>query len=116
MAQIHFLDGTIHIQADMAPEVVFLSFCHELNHGVLQGMNHYLKNMIYHDETFVEQGAQAWAQIIKQIVDYNLTHVIEYRKEPEEEDEMPPIDASNVPPEIGDVLDDEPTILNIEGI
>lgn len=96
VAQIHYLEGTISIQKDMSPEIQFISFIHEVNHGILQGLNHFMRDMIYHDENFVETTAQAWGHVIKQIVDYNKAVEIVPEEEAEEDEEMPEKDILNI--------------------
>lgn len=93
-AQIHFLEGTIDIRTDMNPEIQFLSFMHEVTHGILQGLNHHMKDRIYHDEDFVEQLGQAYAQVIKQLVEYNDKFEVE--RIPDEDEEMPEKDILNI--------------------
>jgi hypothetical protein len=73
-AQIHFLEGVISIRSDMGDEVTFLSFIHEIVHGVMQSMNHFPDQMIYNDEDFTERTAQLMTSIFKQIMDYNLLY------------------------------------------
>jgi hypothetical protein len=86
VAQIHFTDGTIDIESTMCTEVVFLSFMHEIVHGVMQSQNHFPNEMIYNDEDFTERTAQLMASIFKQIFVYN-THYEEFF-EPQEEESM----------------------------
>lgn len=104
VAQIHFLDGVIQIEKDMGEEVAFVSFMHEVTHGILQAMSHHLQGMIYHDERFVEQLAQMYTHVFKQIVEYNFD--LEYLEEvlkqwhnemDKEKDEMPEHDVLNIP-------------------
>lgn len=73
-AQIHFMDGIITIRDDMGDEVTFLSFMHEIVHGVIQAQNHFPDQMIYNDENFTETTAQMMASVFKQISDYNLLY------------------------------------------
>ena len=73
-AQIHFMDGVITIREDMGDEVTFLSFMHELVHGVMQSMNHFPDQMIYNDEDFTERTAQLMTSVFKQIYDYNMLY------------------------------------------
>lgn len=73
-AQIHFLEGIITIRPDMGDEVTFLSFMHEIVHGVMQSMNHFPDQMIYNDEDFTERTAQLMTSVFKQIMDYNLLY------------------------------------------
>lgn len=73
-AQIRFLDGIIKIRTDMGDEVIFLSFMHEIVHGVIQAQNHFPDQMIYNDENFTETTAQMMASVFKQIFDYNMLY------------------------------------------
>lgn len=86
-AQIRFLDGVIKIRTDMGDEVVFLSFMHEIVHGVMQSMNHFPNDMIYNDEDFTERTAQILTSVFKQIYDYNMLYD-EYFAPQEEEKEQ----------------------------
>lgn len=71
VAQIEFLQGKISVMDDMADEVTFLSFMHEVVHGVMQSMNHFPCDMVYNDEDFTERFAQLMTSIFKQVYDYN---------------------------------------------
>jgi hypothetical protein len=98
VAQIHFTEGIIDVASDMAHDICFVSFIHEVQHGILQGMNYFMSDRIYHDESFVERMSQGWSQVIKQIIAYNfdVDCLYEMLKE-EEEDEMPEKDTLNIP-------------------
>lgn len=84
-AQIRFLDGVIKVRTDMGDEVVFLSFMHEVVHGVMQSMNHFPNDMIYNDEDFTERTAQLMTSIFKQIFDYNMMYDEYFAPQEEEE-------------------------------
>ena len=73
-AQIHFMDGVITIRSDMGEEVTFLSFMHEIVHGVMQAQNHFPDQMVYNDESFTETTAQMMTSVFKQIYDYNMLY------------------------------------------
>jgi len=89
VAQIHFTEGVIDVASDMSDEICFVSFIHEVQHGILQGMNHFMHERIYHDENFVERMSQGWSQVIKQIIEYNLDidYLYETLKQTEEPEE-----------------------------
>lgn len=70
-AQIYFREGYIEIDENLNEEVAFVSFIHEIQHGIFGSQNFDLNRMIYHDENLVERSSQMWGQVIKQIVDYN---------------------------------------------
>lgn len=74
VALISFIDGRIKIRNDMADEVTFLSFMHEIVHGVMQVQNHFTNGMIYNSEDFTERTAQIMTSIFKQIYDYNMLY------------------------------------------
>ena len=84
-AQIHFLEGIITIRPDMGDEVTFLSFMHEVVHGVMQSMNHFPDQMVYNDEDFTERTAQLMTSIFKQIYDYNMLYDEYFAPQEEEE-------------------------------
>ncbi len=84
-AQIHFLEGVIRMRSDMGDEVTFLSFIHEIVHGVMQALNHFPDAMIYNDENFTEQSAQLFTSIFKQIYDYNMLYDEYFAPQVEEE-------------------------------
>lgn len=84
-AQIHFMDGIISIRSDMGDEVTFLSFVHEVVHGVIQAQNHFPDQMIYNDENFTETTAQMMASVFKQIFDYNMLYDEYFAPQVEEE-------------------------------
>jgi hypothetical protein len=95
VAQIHFMEGTIDVLNNgMSPDIYFVSFMHEVVHGVLQGMNYFLGGRIYHDESFVERLSQGFAQVFKQIMAYNELVELDYKDE--EDDEMPETDVLNI--------------------
>jgi len=70
-AQIFFRDGYIEIDENLSDEVAFVSFLHEVQHGIFGCQNYDINKMLYHDEGLVERSAQLWGQVIKQIVGYN---------------------------------------------
>lgn len=72
VGEIRFIDGIITISPRLGDEVAFISFVHEVTHGVMQSLNHFQNSMIYNDENFTEQTAQIMASIIKQIVYFNI--------------------------------------------
>jgi hypothetical protein len=100
-AQIHFLEGVIRIKQGMGDEVTFLSFMHEVTHGVMQAMNHFPDQMIYNDEDFTERTAQLFTSIFKQIHDYNILYDEYFAKQEGEEEIFPEPDKDildiNVP-------------------
>lgn len=98
-AQIHFLDGVISIRSDMGDEVTFLTFMHEIVHGVIQAQNHFPDQMIYNDENFTETTAQMMTSVFKQVYDYNLLYDEFYAPQTEE---------------LQALEDDEETVLNID--
>jgi hypothetical protein len=97
VAQIHFTEGVIDVASDMSNDICFVSFIHEVQHGILQGMNYFMSDRIYHDESFVERMSQGWSQVIKQIIAYNFDIDYLYEMLKEEEDEMPEKDTLNIP-------------------
>lgn len=94
-AQINFLEGVIRIKQGMGDEVTFLSFIHEVVHGVMQAQNHFPDQMIYNDEDFVERTAQLMTSIFKQIMYYNDLYD-EYFAPQEEETEIIEIDVQEL--------------------
>ena len=100
VAQIHFTEGIIDVASDMSNDICFVSFIHEVQHGILQGMNYFMSDRIYHDESFVERMSQGWSQVIKQIIAYNFDNDYVYEMLKEEEDEMPEKDTLNIPVEV----------------
>ena len=92
-AQIHFLEGVIRIKQGMGDEVTFLSFMHEVTHGVMQAMNHFPDQMIYNDEDFTERTAQLMTSIIKQIITYNELYDEYFAPQEEEEKDTLEIDV-----------------------
>lgn len=98
-AQIHFLEGVISIRNDMGDEVTFLSFIHEIVHGVIQAQNHFPDQMIYNDENFTETTAQMLTSVFKQIYDYNMLYDEYFAPQTEE---------------LQALKDDEETVLNID--
>ena len=95
IAQIHFMEGTIDILNDgMSADIYFVSFMHEIVHGVLQGMNYFLGGRIYHDEAFVERLSQGFAQVFKQIMKHN--EGVELVELSPEDEEMPDNDILNI--------------------
>ena len=87
-AQINFMAGTIKIRSDMGDEVTFLSFMHELVHGVMQAQNHFPDQMIYNDENFTETTAQMLNSVFKQIYDYNMLYEEYFAPQEEEKDTL----------------------------
>lgn len=91
-AQINFMEGTIKIRSDMGDEVTFLSFMHEIVHGITQAQNHFPDQMIYNNEHFTETTAQMLNSVFKQIYDYNMLYD-EYFAKGEEEETVLEIDV-----------------------
>ena len=85
VAQIEFIQGKISVRDDMADEVTFLSFIHEIVHGIMQSMNHFPCDMVYNDEDFTERFAQLMTSIFKQIYDYNILYDYYFAQQEEEE-------------------------------
>jgi hypothetical protein len=95
VAQIHFMEGTIEVLNNgMSADIYFVSFMHEVVHGVLQGMNYFLGGRIYHDESFVERLSQGFAQVFKQIMKHNQE--VELVEGSVEDEEMPDTDILNI--------------------
>lgn len=84
-AQINFLEGVIRLRSDMGDEVSFLSFMHEIFHGIIQAQNHFPDQMIYNDENFTETSAQMLTSVFKQIYDYNMLYDEFFAPQEEEE-------------------------------
>ena len=101
-AQINFMEGVIRIKQGMGDEVTFLSFIHEVVHGIMQAQNHFPDQMIYNDEDFTERTAQLFTSVIKQIRDYNELYD-DYFKPDEEEMDTLEIDVPELVEEVPNV-------------
>ena len=92
VAQIEFLQGKISVMNDMADEVTFLSFMHEVVHGAMQSMNHFPCEMVYNDESFTERFAQLMTSVLKQVYDYNMLYDEYFAPQEEEKKDILNID------------------------
>lgn len=93
VAQIHFTKGTIEIDDGLGDEVTFVSFIHEIVHGVMQAQDHFQNDMIYNDEAFTERTAQLMTSVFKQIYDYNMLYDEYFAPQEEEEKDVLTIDV-----------------------
>lgn len=111
-AQINFLEGVIRIKQGMGDEVTFLSFMHEVVHGVMQAQNHFPDQMIYNDEDFTERTAQLMTSIFKQISSYNELYD-EYFAPQEEETEIIEIDVPALEEDFEEMVEEIPNVSEV---
>lgn len=112
-AQINFMEGVIRIRQGMGDEVTFLSFMHEVVHGVMQAQNHFPDQMIYNDEDFTERTAQLMTSIFKQISGYNELYD-EYFAPQEEETEIIEIDVPALEEDFEEMVEEIPNVPEVE--
>lgn len=72
VAQIDFRGNKIQIMKELGDNVTFVSFMHELTHGVFVSLNIYENETIFLNEDMIERMSQIYSQIFKQILKYNL--------------------------------------------
>ena len=112
-AQINFMEGVIRIRQGMGDEVTFLSFIHEVVHGIMQAQNHFPDQMIYNDEDFTERTAQLFTSVIKQIRDYNELYD-DYFKPDEEETDTLEIDVPALEEDFNEMVEEIPNVPEVE--
>jgi hypothetical protein len=76
VANLDFRYGVINISEDIHDQLVDLSFLHELQHAIDYSMGYLTcddtPDKMPITEKTVEQRAQLWLQVIKQLIDFNI--------------------------------------------